>query len=77
MTTHLLGLSAPGSAVVGKDTELALLHQQLTIALTGQPQFVFVAGEPGIGKTTLIDVFLQSLQSEVRRPESEQTQTSK
>ena len=76
MTTDSFGRSAPEGVVVGREPELARLHQHLTLALTGQPQFVFVAGEPGIGKTTLLDVFLDGLQSGVRRPESAPPQTS-
>jgi predicted ATPase len=37
---------------------LAQLHRALERALRGQRQVVFVAGEPGIGKTALIDAFL-------------------
>ena len=48
---------------VGRDTELAQLHQLLARALNGERQIVFVTGEPGIGKTTLLDVFLSSVQS--------------
>ena len=34
-------------------------------ALRGERQIVFVTGEPGIGKTTLVETFLQSLASSV------------
>jgi len=50
---------------VGRETELAQLHQWLDKALQGERQVVFVTGEPGIGKTTLVDAFLQSLESSV------------
>jgi DNA-binding winged helix-turn-helix (wHTH) protein len=53
------------SVVVGRKTELAQLHQWLDKALRGEPQLVFVTGEPGIGKTTLVEAFLQSLESRV------------
>ncbi|MSQ48454.1 MAG: ATP-binding protein [Deltaproteobacteria bacterium] len=39
---------------MGRETELAQLHQQLEKTLTGERQIVFVTGEPGIGKTSLI-----------------------
>ena len=42
------------------------LHHWLAKALDGERQIVFVTGEPGIGKTTLIEAFLQSLASRVR-----------
>jgi hypothetical protein len=45
--------------LVGRETELAQLQRWLDQALSGQRQVVFVTGEPGIGKTTLIDVFLE------------------
>src|SRR5262249_39920819 len=44
--------------LVGRDTELARLHGWLAKALGGTRQVVFVTGEPGIGKTTLVDAFL-------------------
>jgi predicted ATPase len=56
---------------VGRDTELAQLGEWLAKALNGTRQVVFVTGEPGIGKTTLVDAFLQSLESRVQSLESE------
>ena len=52
-------LAAP---LVGREVELAALHQRLETALQGQRQVVFLAGEPGIGKTALVDAFLTQLQ---------------
>jgi predicted ATPase len=52
----------PVAPLVGRDTELAALHQRLALALQGQRQIVFIAGEPGIGKTALVDAFLRQLQ---------------
>lgn len=43
---------------VGREQELARLHRALTIATGGQRQIVFVAGEAGAGKTTLVEAFL-------------------
>ena len=57
------------SRVVGRDAELAQLHGWLAKALSGTRQVVFVLGEPGIGKTTLVDAFLQNLESRVQSPE--------
>jgi hypothetical protein len=45
------------SLVVGREQEVAQLQGWLRKALGGQPQLVFVTGEPGIGKTTVIDLF--------------------
>src|SRR5262249_15757099 len=53
------GLSTQDSVLVGRETELAQLHGWLEKALAGERQVVFVTGEPGIGKTTLVDAFLR------------------
>ena len=45
--------------LVGRERELALLEQMLGETLAGNPQFVFVSGEPGIGKTSLIASLLR------------------
>ncbi len=47
--------------LVGRDTELASLHGRFMTALSGQRQLLFVTGEPGIGKTTLVDAFLEQV----------------
>jgi predicted ATPase/DNA-binding winged helix-turn-helix (wHTH) protein len=46
------------STLVGREAELASLHARLVTALSGQRQLVFVTGEPGIGKTALVEMFL-------------------
>ena len=43
--------------VVGRETELRQLHHRWQQACEGQRHLVFVIGEPGIGKTTLVDAF--------------------
>jgi predicted ATPase len=50
---------------VRREPELAQLHQWLTKAYNGERQIVFVSGETGIGKTTLVEAFLTSLASRV------------
>ena len=40
-------------------TELAQLHHWLDKALRGNRQIVFVTGEPGIGKTAVVEAFLR------------------
>jgi DNA-binding winged helix-turn-helix (wHTH) protein len=52
---------SPARSFVGRKTELAQLHNWLEKALNGERQIVFVTGEPGIGKTTLIEAFLQQV----------------
>jgi DNA-binding winged helix-turn-helix (wHTH) protein/predicted ATPase len=58
--------------LVGREAELTQLQQWLDQAMTGQRQIVFITGEPGIGKTTVVEGFLHSLGSRVQSRESEQ-----
>ena len=50
--------------VVGRAAELAQLQDWYHQALSGQRQLVFVAGEAGIGKTTLVQACVAKLQAE-------------
>jgi DNA-binding winged helix-turn-helix (wHTH) protein/tetratricopeptide (TPR) repeat protein len=52
---------APPVALVGRETELRGLRAQLQRALTGERQLVFVTGEPGIGKTALVEAFIAGI----------------
>jgi DNA-binding winged helix-turn-helix (wHTH) protein/predicted ATPase len=45
------------STLVGRVAELAALEGRWARALSGRCQIVFVLGEPGIGKTALLDAF--------------------
>src|SRR5262245_46433764 len=45
---------------VGREAELARLDECLRLAAEGTRQLVFITGEAGIGKTTLVDEFLRS-----------------
>lgn len=51
----------PTPIFVGREAQLTQLHRYLEKALDGERQIVFVTGEPGIGKTTLIEAFLQQV----------------
>ena len=51
-------LSSAASTLVGREAQMARLHARLASALGGQRQLVFVTGEPGIGKTALVEMFL-------------------
>src|SRR5260370_33095069 len=51
--------SFSSKGIVGRKTELAELGACLASALRGQRQLVFVTGEAGIGKTTLVEAFHQ------------------
>ena len=49
----------PESPMVGRDAAMAVLDRALANALRGQRQIVFITGEAGIGKTTLVDALIQ------------------
>ena len=51
----------PASSFVGREAELKQFHQWLGKALDGERQIVFVTGEPGLGKTTIVEAFLSRL----------------
>jgi len=59
--------NVPGTTarILGRDAALSQLGQWLDIALTGNCQTVFVTGESGIGKTTLVEAFLQAIGSNI------------
>jgi predicted ATPase len=48
-------------APVGREVEMAYLHERLEQALSGARQVVFVTGEAGLGKTTLVDAFVDTV----------------
>jgi len=50
--------SGRGLPLVGRQADLDRLEAALDQARGGDPQTVFVSGEPGIGKTSLIETFL-------------------
>ena len=52
---------SPTPTFIGRDAELTQLHDWFVQVQTGTRQLVFVAGEPGIGKTTLLDAFVEQL----------------
>jgi DNA-binding winged helix-turn-helix (wHTH) protein/tetratricopeptide (TPR) repeat protein len=53
----------PAAALVGRDGELATLWALFHKAAAGERQVVLVAGEPGIGKTSLVEAFLDALKA--------------
>lgn len=57
-------LSSPAPSVVGREPELAILHDRWDMARTGVRQAIFLCGEPGIGKTALTDSFLTQLRAQ-------------
>jgi DNA-binding winged helix-turn-helix (wHTH) protein/tetratricopeptide (TPR) repeat protein len=53
--------SGPAPIVVGRDAELARVRSRHAEMLTARRQVLFVAGEAGIGKTTFVRAFLESM----------------
>jgi DNA-binding winged helix-turn-helix (wHTH) protein/predicted ATPase len=51
--------SAIANGVLGRDAELARMRGWLKRAVAGERQTIFITGEPGIGKTTIIQAFLE------------------
>jgi DNA-binding winged helix-turn-helix (wHTH) protein/predicted ATPase/type II secretory pathway predicted ATPase ExeA len=54
----------PAPTLVGREAELAQLHGGLERALEGGRHVVFVTGEPGIGKTAVVQAFWTGLAGE-------------
>jgi len=54
---------APSPLLAGRERELDALHRALATALTGVRQLLFVTGEAGLGKTTLVEAFLTALEA--------------
>jgi DNA-binding winged helix-turn-helix (wHTH) protein/predicted ATPase len=53
-----LSPQSPTPSFTGREAESAQLHKWLEKALDGARQIVFVSGEAGIGKTSLVDTFV-------------------
>jgi DNA-binding winged helix-turn-helix (wHTH) protein/predicted ATPase len=52
-------VAEPPRGLVGRDAALARMRAWLDAAQRGERQIVFVSGEAGIGKTTLVDAFVR------------------
>jgi DNA-binding winged helix-turn-helix (wHTH) protein/tetratricopeptide (TPR) repeat protein len=57
--------SDPTSLLIGRDSAVAKLEEWLTSALTGRGCVVFITGDPGAGKSTLAEAFLQRVPNDV------------
>lgn len=49
------------SEIVGREREIARLQEAFEHASKGQTQFVFVTGEAGIGKSSVVDLFAETV----------------
>ncbi|HEV2697899.1 MAG TPA: AAA family ATPase [Terriglobales bacterium] len=49
----------PSNPILGREGDLAKLRSWLERSLAGERQTVFVTGEPGIGKTTTVNAFVE------------------
>ncbi len=61
--TPLQVASPEPSRLVGRVAEFGELARAFDQARSGRRQIVFISGEPGIGKSTLADVFLEQLRT--------------
>lgn len=52
----------PAPRIVGREAEMVQLQTLWAKALQGERQVVFVTGEPGIGKTTLVEAFVHQVE---------------
>ena len=55
---RVAGGGGPDVAPLGRNKQLRLLEERLNAALAGARQLVFLTGEAGLGKTTLVEAFL-------------------
>jgi len=56
--------TVPSTIMVGRERELALLRNRYAQVVDERRAVVFVAGEPGIGKTAIVQAFLDSIVQE-------------
>lgn len=53
--------------MIGRSSEIAVLQQAIAGARSGRSTFVSLTGDPGIGKTTLIDALVESLDDDITK----------
>jgi tetratricopeptide (TPR) repeat protein len=77
LRTHLAGAAHPPrltlarhcqGPILVRSAEIRTLHEHLLAALAGDARVVCLTGEPGVGKTTLIDQFAAGLDAVSPRP---------
>ena len=60
-TPNATPLHRVGAGFVGREHALSRMHEWFDQVRRGEPQIVFVTGEAGIGKTTLVDTFTHTI----------------
>src|ERR1700712_565357 len=53
-----------GSTLIGRDGELARFAHALDLSVAGLPQVIMLEGDPGMGKTALLNHFLEQRRHE-------------
>jgi len=56
-----ISLETAAHAFLGREAELARLEECCAAALQGTRRFLFIAGEAGIGKTALVEMFVKGI----------------
>jgi class 3 adenylate cyclase/tetratricopeptide (TPR) repeat protein len=64
------GTTVEGPALVGRETELAWLHQRFALAAAGLGQTAHLVGEAGVGKSRIVSEFVSTLPSTTNRLEA-------
>ncbi len=59
MPTRAVEASPPAASITGRSEPIERLRAAWQLARTGKRRIVWIAGEPGVGKTTLIEHFMQ------------------
>ena len=61
--THAAGMMTPRTPFIGHSTELNALEEQWSSVKTSVARFIILRGEPGIGKSRLVEEFRVELQA--------------
>ncbi len=64
-STSALELRRP-PVLIGRQPTLVQLHEHLAHTLRGEQRVLFISGESGIGKTALVDAFLEQIAADQR-----------
>src|SRR6185312_14055974 len=57
LDSHFTARNPQSGELIGRESELTRLHTLLDQVQAGERRTVFLTGEPGIGKTTVVDAF--------------------